>query len=158
MEPRIHYAKVAPGVFEAMAGTTAYLRKCGIEEPLLNLVCLRASQINGCAYCLDMHWKDLMAAGEREQRLYGLDAWEESPYYSDRERAALAWTEAVTKVREGHVRDEVYERVRKVFLEKELADLTLAIAIINAWNRLSIAARTVPGTYHPARSHDLKRA
>jgi AhpD family alkylhydroperoxidase len=152
MEPRINYAKVAPDVFEAMLGLMNYLRKSGLDESLLNLLCLRASQINGCAYCLDMHWKDLRAAGETEQRLYGLDAWEESPYYSDRERAALAWTEAVTNIREGHVSDEVYEHVRKYFTEKELADLTLAITAINGWNRLNIAARTVAGTYQPAKS------
>jgi alkylhydroperoxidase family enzyme len=104
-----------------------------------------------------MHWKDLRAAGEAEQRLYGLDAWQESPYYSDRERAALAWTESVTNVREGHVPDEVYEQVRKFFSEKELADLTLAVVTINGWNRLNIAARTVPGTYQPARARELKQ-
>lgn len=152
MEPRINYAKVTPGVVGAMLGLSHYLRKSGLDESLVNLVCLRASQINGCAYCLDMHWKDLRAAGETEQRLYGLDAWEESPYYSDRERAALAWTDAVTNIREGHVPDEVYDRVRKVFTEKELADLTFAIAAINGWNRLNIAARTVAGTYRPAKS------
>lgn len=103
-----------------------------------------------------MHWKDLRAAGESEQRLYGLDAWDESPYYSDRERAALAWTEAVTNLREGHVSDEVYERVRPSFNEKELADLTLAIVAINGWNRLNIAARTVPGTYQPASKRTVK--
>ena len=149
MDPRINYQKTAPGIFEAMFGLSNYLRKCGLEESLLNLVCLRASQINGCAYCLDMHWKDLKAAGEGEQRLYGLDAWEESPYYSEREQAALAWTESVTNIREGHVRDEVYEQTRKFFSEKELADLTLAIVAINGWNRLNIAGRTVPGTYQP---------
>src|SRR5262249_384760 len=109
MEARINFAKVTRGVYEAMLGLEKYLSQCGLEESLLNLIKLRASQINGCAYCLDMHWKDLRAAGETEQRLYGLDAWEESPYYSDRERAALAWTEAVTNIREGHVSDEVYE-------------------------------------------------
>jgi AhpD family alkylhydroperoxidase len=152
MEPRINYAKVARGAYEAMLGLEKYLNRCGLEESLLNLIKLRASQINGCAYCLDMHWKDLRAASETEQRLYGLDAWEESPYYSERERASLAWTEAVTNIREGHVSDEVYERVRKFFTEKELADLTLAIAAINSWNRLNIAARTVAGTYQPAKS------
>ena len=157
MEPRINYPKVASGVFEAMLGLSNYLRKCGLEESLVNLVCSRASQINGCAYCLDMHWKDLRAAGEGEQRLYGLDAWQESPYYSDRERAALTWTESVTNVREGHVPEEVYEQVRKFFSEKELADLTLAVVAINGWNRLNIAARTVPGTYQPARARELKR-
>jgi len=153
MEPRIDFTKVAPGILEAMMGQVAYLRQSGLGEPLINLVCLRASQINGCAYCIDMHWKDLRAGCESEQRLYGLDAWEESPYYSERERAALAWTDAVTKVREGQVPDAVYERVRKLFTEKELADLTLAIASINTWNRLNIAMRTVAGTYRPARSH-----
>jgi AhpD family alkylhydroperoxidase len=153
VEPRIDFMKVAPGVYEAMLGLSRYLRHSGLDENLVNLVCLRASQINGCAYCMDMHWKDLKAGGEQEQRLYGLDAWEESPYYSDRERAALAWTEAVTNVRDGHVPDEVYEKVRTVFSPKELADLTLAAATINTWNRLNIAARTVPGTYQPAKVH-----
>jgi len=112
---------------------------------------LRASQLNGCAYCLDMHWKDLKAIGEQDQRLYELDAWEEGPFYSERERAALAWTEAVTLVAESRVPDHVYSEVRKQFSEKEIADLTLAIATINAWNRLAIAARTIPGTYEPAK-------
>uniref|UniRef100_UPI002606446E carboxymuconolactone decarboxylase family protein n=1 Tax=Geobacter sp. TaxID=46610 RepID=UPI002606446E len=107
------------------------------------------SQINGCAYCLDMHWKDLRAEGENEQRLYSLDAWEEAPYYSERERAALAWTEAVTRVSETHVPDEVYGEVRKRFSVKELADLTVAVATINLWNRLAIAGRATPGTYQP---------
>ena len=151
MEPRINYAKVAPGVIGAMLTLSSYLRKSGLEESLVNLVCLRASQMNGCAYCIDMHWKDLRAAGENEQRLYGLDAWEESPYYSDRERAALAWTEAITNLRDGHVPEDAYHRVQKFFSEQELADLTLAVAGINAWNRLNIAARTVPGGYRPAR-------
>jgi AhpD family alkylhydroperoxidase len=123
----------------------------------MNLVHLRASQINGCAYCIDMHWKDLKVAEEPDQKLYGLDAWEESPYYSDRERAALAWTEAVTNVQDGRMPDEAYEKVRKFFSEEELADLTLAIAAINSWNRLNIAARTVPGTYQPAKACQMKR-
>ena len=153
MEPRIDYLKSARGAYHALLGIEHYLQQCGLEESLQNLVKFRVSQINGCAYCLDMHWKDSRAAGESEQRLYGLDAWEESPYYSDRERAALAWTEAVTNIREGHVPDSVYEHVRKSFTEKELADLTLAITAINSWNRLNIAVRTVPGTYQPAKSH-----
>jgi AhpD family alkylhydroperoxidase len=157
MEPRIDYLRVAPGAFEAMLGLSKYLRTSGLEESLVNLICLRASQINGCAYCLDMHWKDLKAAGEQDQRLYGLDSWEESPYYSDRERAALAWTEAVTRLHEGHVPDEVYEQVRHQFTEKELADLTLAVSAINSWNRLNIAGRTVPGSYKPAKRHDLPK-
>jgi alkylhydroperoxidase family enzyme len=97
-----------------------------------------------------MHWKDLRAAGETEQRLYGLDAWRDSPYYTDRERTALAWTEAVTNMQEGHVPDSIFEEVRKYFSEKEVADLTLAVTAINSWNRLNIASRTVPGTYQPA--------
>ena len=150
MKPRINYGKVAQGVYDAMDALDRYLQQCGMEKPLLMLVQLRASQINGCAYCLDMHWKDLRASGEREQRLYSLDAWRECPYYTDRERAALDWTEAVTRVADGQVPDAVYDAVRPHFSEKELADLTLAIATINAWNRLSIAARLTPGTYQPA--------
>ncbi len=149
MESRFSYVDVAPGAYEAMSGLERYLRQCGLEESLIHLIKLRASQINGCAYCLDMHWKDLRAIGESEQRLYSLDAWRECPYYSDRERAALAWTEAVTLVAESHVNDDVYEDVRRHFTNRELADLTLAIATINGWNRLSIAARTEPGTYQP---------
>jgi len=157
MEPRVDYLKAGRGAYEAMLGLETYLRKCGLEEPLLHLIKLRASQINGCAYCIDMHWKDLRSIGEDEQRLYGLDAWEESPYYTERERAALAWTEAVTNIREGHAPDAVYETVAKYFNEKELADLTLAIATINAWNRLSIASRVAPGTYQPAGSSRLTK-
>src|SRR4051812_32748218 len=149
---RINYAKVAPGAYHAMMGLEKYLHECGLEVPLIHLIKLRVSQINGCAFCLDMHWKDLRAMGETEQRLYGLDAWEESPYYTDRERAAFLWAEAVTNVREGHVRDEVYEKVKAVFSEKELADLTLAVAAINSWNRLSIAGRTTPGLYQPPKT------
>lgn len=150
MQQRIDYAKVAADGVRAMLGLEKYLHGCGLEERLLHLMKLRASQINGCAYCLDMHWKGLRASGETEQRMYSLDAWEESPYYTDRERAALAWTDAVTRVADERVPDEVYERVRDQFSEKELADLTLAVATINAWNRLSIAGRTTPGTYQPA--------
>jgi AhpD family alkylhydroperoxidase len=153
MEPRIDFLKVGQGAINALLGVEKYVHSSGLEPTLLDLIKLRASQINGCAYCIDMHWKDLRAAGESEQRLYGLDAWEESPYYSDRERAALAWTEAVTNIHEGHVPDSVFEYVRKSFTDKELADLTLAITAINSWNRLNIAARTVPGTYQPAKSH-----
>ena len=156
MEPRFNYVKAARGAYEALLGLEKYLHQSGLEESLLNLVRLRASEINGCAYCIDMHWKDLRAVGETEQRLYGLDAWEESPYYTDRERAALAWTEAVTNLRDGRVPDEAYEKVRTVFTEKELADLTLGIAAINAWNRMNIAARTVPGTYQ-AQKRELKQ-
>jgi AhpD family alkylhydroperoxidase len=142
---RLDYSTAAPGVYEAMDALDQYLQTCGLEKPLIFLVQLRASQINGCAYCLDMHWKDLRKTGETEQRLYSLDAWRESPYYSERERAALAWTEAATLVAVGHVSDAVYEDVRPHFSDRELSDLTLAVAAINAWNRLSIAARLVPG-------------
>ena len=151
MEPRIDYLKSARGAYHALLGIEHYLQQCGLEESLQNLIKLRVSQINGCAYCIDMHWKDLKAAGEAEQRLYGLDAWEESPYYTERERAALAWAESVTNIQEGHVPDGVFERVKEFFNDKELADLTLAVTAINSWNRLSIAARTVPGTYQPAK-------
>jgi AhpD family alkylhydroperoxidase len=150
MEPRINMLKASPGAYQAMAGLEKYLATCGLEINLLHLMKLRVSQINGCAYCLDMHWKDLRVAGESEQRLYGLDAWEESPYYTMRERAALRWAEAVTLVSEDHVPDSVYEAVKSQFNEKELTDLTLAVATINAWNRLAIASRSVPGNYQPA--------
>jgi AhpD family alkylhydroperoxidase len=153
MEPRVDFMKVGMGAFNALLGVEKYIHGSGLEPKLLHLIKIRASQINGCAYCIDMHWKDARVDGETEQRLYGLDAWEESPYYSDRERAALAWTEAVTNVQEGHVPDSVFEHVRKSFTDKELVDLTVAITAINSWNRLNIAARTVPGTYQPAKSH-----
>jgi len=156
--PRIAYLKVAPDGYRAMMGLETYLHQCGLEPQLLNLVRLRASQINGCAFCIDMHSKDLRAAGESEQRLYGLDAWEESPYYNDRERAALSWTEAVTNIRDGHVRDEVYESVRQHFSEKELADLTLAVATINSWNRLAISGRMEPGHYRPSMEHPAQKS
>ena len=150
MEPRIDYTKAAPGAFHAMLGFGKYLAQSGLEPALLDLVNLRASQINGCAYCIDMHWKDLRAEGEDEQRLYGLDAWEESPYYTDRERAALAWTEAVTRLDGRHVPETVYAEARRFFSEKELVDLTLAIVEINGWNRMNVAFRPPAGTYRPA--------
>ena len=149
MEARFNYVKAAPGTYGAIEGLERYMHGCGLEVSLLQLIKLRASQINGCAYCLDMHWKDLRAIGETEQRLYSLDAWRETPYYTDRERAALAWTEAVTLITKHHVPDDVYEEVRAHFSEKEICDLTLAIATINAWNRLAISARVVPGSYQP---------
>jgi AhpD family alkylhydroperoxidase len=157
MESRFSYDKAAPGVYKAMMALERYLENCGLEESLLHLIRLRASQINGCAYCLDMHWKDLRAIGEDEQRLYSLDAWRECPYYTERERAALAWTEAVTLITVGHVPDTTYEEAQAHFSEKELADLTLAVTAINAWNRLSIASRTVPGAYRPAKTHSLEK-
>ncbi len=133
----------------AMLGLEKYLHTCGLPEKLLHLVKMRVSQINGCAYCLDMHSKDLRAAGDTEQRLYVLDAWREAPFYTERERAALAWAEAVTLVTEEHVPDEVYEQARSQFSEEELVNLTLAVVTINGWNRLSIAFRSVPGAYQP---------
>lgn len=148
-QERIKYTEVAPDGYKAMAGLEQYVRHSGLESTLLELVKTRASQINGCAFCLDMHTKDARAAGETEQRLHTLLAWEETPFFSDRERAALAWTEAVTRVADTHVPDEVYELARKHFSEKDLVNLTLAIVAINGWNRLAISFRKVPGTYQP---------
>jgi AhpD family alkylhydroperoxidase len=148
----MEYPKVAPGVSQAMSQLERQVRESGLEAPLLDLVKTRASQINGCAFCLDMHTKDARAHGETEQRLYALSAWRETPFYTDRERAALAWTEAVTLVAETHVPDEVYEQARAQFSEQELANLTLAIVAINGWNRLAISFRTVPGTYQPRKT------
>jgi AhpD family alkylhydroperoxidase len=133
-----------------MFALETYVRQSGIEAPLLELMKMRASQIYGCAYCLDMHSKDARAAGETEQRLYGLNAWEESPFYTERERAALKWTEAVTLVSQDQVPHKVFEEVRTVFSEKELVNLTMAIVAINGWNRLAISFRAVAGTYQPA--------
>jgi AhpD family alkylhydroperoxidase len=148
MEPRIDYLKVLPkDALHALYGLEQSIRKSGLETSLLELVRMRASQINGCAFCLDMHSKDARAEGETEQRLYGLNAWRETPYYTDRERAALEWTEAVTLIASTHAPDEIYERVRQHFDESELANLTLAVMSINSWNRLAIAFRVVPGTY-----------
>jgi AhpD family alkylhydroperoxidase len=156
VQPRISL-QAAPGGYHAMLGLEKYLHESSVEEPLLLLLKVRASQINGCAYCIDMHWKDSRALGETEQRLYGLDAWRESPYYSERERAALAWTEALTLINEGHVPDSVYEEVKPYFSEKELADLTLAVATINAWNRLAIASRTEVGKYQSTKREQAQK-
>ena len=146
------YAKTSPGASRAMYGLEMYVRESGLEPPLLELVKLRASQINGCAYCMDMHTKDARAKGESEQRLYVLQGWREAPFYNERERAALEWTEAVTLISQNHIPDELYERMRKVFSEKELVDLTLAVITINGWNRLAISFRSEVGTYEPAKS------
>lgn len=150
MQPRLDLMKTASGGYKAMAGLESYVRHSGLEPSLLHLIKLRASQINGCAFCIDMHSKDARAEGETEQRLYALDAWRETPFYTDRERAALAWTEAVTLIRDGHASDEVYEQARTQFRDEELVNLTLAIVAINGWNRLSVAFRVVPGTYQPS--------
>jgi AhpD family alkylhydroperoxidase len=161
MEQRVDYMKLTPGVVHAMLGLEKYLNQSGLERELIDLVKLRASQINGCAYCIDMHWKDLRAEGTGEQKLYGLDAWEESPYYTDRERAAFAWTEAVTRL-DGHVPDPVFEVARRSFSEEELADLTLCIVAINGWNRLNIALRQPAGSYQsprkPVAAHESRPA
>jgi AhpD family alkylhydroperoxidase len=155
MHPRIDYAKVAPGVRAAMSALEAYARQTGFERPLLELVKLRASLINGCAYCVDMHTKMARSLSETEQRLYAVSVWRDTPYYSERERAALAWTEAVTLISVDGVPDDVYELVRRYFTEKEIVDLTLAIVAINGWNRLAVAFRTVPGTFRPGEgSHE----
>lgn len=150
MEPRLNPYKIAPNGYQAIVALQRYVDGSGLEKSLLELVRLRASQINGCAYCIDMHTKDARAAGESEQRLYLLNAWRESPFYSERERAALEWTEAVTLVSQGQVPDDVYERTKAQFQPEELVNLTLAIAAINTWNRMSIAFRAVPGSYQPA--------
>jgi AhpD family alkylhydroperoxidase len=147
MKARIDLMHTAPGVIQAMLGLERQVGESGLDHKLLDLVRMRASQINGCSYCLDMHSKDARLNGETEQRLYGLNAWRETPYYSARECAALEWTEALTLVSESHVPDDVYERVREQFSQDELVHLSLAIVAINGWNRLNIAARTVPGNY-----------
>lgn len=147
MEPRLNAYKVAPGLYPSLVNLQKYIDSCGLDRKLLELVRMRSSQINGCAFCLDMHTKDARAIGETEQRLYLISAWRESPFYTDRERAALEWTEAVTLVSESNVPDEVYERVKQHFTPAELVNLTAAIAMINTWNRLSVAFRAVPGEY-----------
>ncbi|HKP71222.1 MAG TPA: carboxymuconolactone decarboxylase family protein [Pyrinomonadaceae bacterium] len=149
MEQRINGMEKGQGAFKAMFGISAYLAKSSIEKSLQHLIEYRVSQINGCAYCLDMHSKDLRHEGETEQRIYTLSAWRETPLYTDRERAALAWAESVTELGDGHVPDDVFEQVRKEFSEEEIIDLTLVVASINSWNRLNIAFRTTPGTYQP---------
>ncbi len=147
MKARMDFRKASPAAAKAMGDLHAYVHKSGLEHRLLELVKLRASQINGCAYCIDMHTKELRAAGEDEQRLYLLNAWPESPFYSERERAALAWTEALTLLTEGHVPDEVFAAARAQFSEEELANLSIAIVAINGANRLNVAFRTLPGAY-----------
>jgi AhpD family alkylhydroperoxidase len=152
MQPRIDYRKYAEEPRKAMLAIEKYVSECGLDHRLIHLMKMRASQINGCAYCIDMHSIDARAAGETEQRLYELDAWRETPFFSDRERAALAWTEAITLVSEDHVPDAVFEEVKKYFNEKEIVDLTIVATVINMWNRMAIATRAVPGHYRPAKS------
>jgi AhpD family alkylhydroperoxidase len=138
------YAKAAPGVYKTMLALESYLNDCGLERGLLDLVRLRASQINGCAFCIDMHWKDLRAAGESEQRLYELNAWRETPFFSDRERAALELTESMTLLAETHVPDAVFEAAERAFEPHELAVLIWQITVINAWNRIGVSTRMQP--------------
>ncbi|HEX9161410.1 MAG TPA: carboxymuconolactone decarboxylase family protein [Thermoanaerobaculia bacterium] len=147
MQKRLDYARKSPDGYRAMLALNHFAENCGLEHSLLELIKTRASQINGCAYCVDMHTIDARAGGETEQRLYLLNAWREAPFYTDRERAALAWTEAVTLVSETHVPDDVYEEARRHFSEEELVNLTWAVVVINGWNRVAVAFRSQPGEY-----------
>src|SRR5579859_8171258 len=149
MEQRINAYEKGANAMKALYGFGTYLAKSSIEEPLLHLIYFRVSQINGCAFCLDMHSKDLRAAGETEQRLYALSAWRETPFYTGRERAAFAWAEAVTKLPGNEVPDEIYKEALKHFSEEELIDLTIATIAINSYNRINISFRTTAGTYQP---------
>lgn len=149
MDQRLDYRRAAAEGIAALGNLQAYVDRCGLEHSLLELVKTRASQLNGCAFCLDMHTKDARAAGESEQRLYVLPAWREAPFYSERERAALAWTEAITRIADGPIDDALYNEVRRRFSEKEIVDLTLAVIAINGWNRLAIPFRAPVGGYEP---------
>ena len=149
MTQRIDYRGAAPEGFAAMRGLEGYVRRCGLPQALLELVRMRVSQINGCAYCIDMHTKDARSQGESEQRLYGVNAWRKATFYTERERAALTWTESVTKISEEHVPDEIYNLVKKHFSERVLVNLTLAVIAINTWNRLAASFRTPAGSYQP---------
>jgi AhpD family alkylhydroperoxidase len=150
MEARLNAQQVSPAAYTAMVGLETFVRKASKLEPsLVELVRMRASQINGCAYCIDMHSKDARSDGETEQRLYALNAWRETPFFTARERAALAWTEALTLITEGHAPDDVYELAKQNFSDEELVNLTVAVIAINGWNRLAISFRSVPGVYQP---------
>ena len=148
---RLDYDAASPAGIAAFEQLGAYVSTSGLETGILDLVQLRSSHLNGCAYCIDMHTKDMLAHGESVERVAGLSNWELAPFYTDRERAALTWTDAITNVQDGHVRDEVYEEVRPFFDEKEIVDLTLAVLAINGWNRIVAAFRPVPGSYKPSR-------
>lgn len=150
MKARLVPGKVAPGLYKVLSAVQEYVDKCGLETSLVELVKLRASQVNGCAWCIDMHTKDALAAGETTQRLLLLSAWRECPFYTLRERAALAWTEAVTKISSGEVSDKVYEAARAEFSEVELVNLNAAVIAINSWNRMNVAFQVPPGDYKPA--------
>jgi AhpD family alkylhydroperoxidase len=152
MQPRADYRRYAPDAVKSMFALEKYIAESGLDPKLVHLVKMRASQINGCAYCLDMHSIDARAAGESEQRLYTLEAWRETPFFTDRERAALAWTESLTLIAQTHAPDDIYEDVKKHFTEKEIVDLTFAVGAINLWNRLAISTRAVAGHYGPAKA------
>jgi AhpD family alkylhydroperoxidase len=151
MEPRLPYEKLSAEAAKTMFALGGYIARCGLEMGLIELVKIRASQINGCAYCIDMHTKDARAEGETEQRIYALSAWRETPFFTDRERAALAWAEAVTRVGDG-VPEPIFSEASRHFTEKELVDLTWAIVAINGWNRIAISFRAVPGSYQSPKS------
>lgn len=149
MKSRLNYNEVAPGALRAMMGLEKYVHQSDLESSLVELVKMRASQLNECAYCIDMHSKDARKAGETEQRLYALSAWSETPFFSERERAALEWTEALTKLSSTHVSDELYDSVKKHFSDEEMVVLTMSIVAINGWNRLGVGFRSEVGTYQP---------
>jgi AhpD family alkylhydroperoxidase len=149
MEARLDYSKASPEAFKAMVQMEGVVRRSGIDPKLLELIKIRASQLNGCAYCIDMHTKDARFKGETEQRIYALDAWRETPFYTEKERAALRWTEALTNIQEGHAPDAAYDELSQNFREEERVNLTLAITTINAWNRIATGFRLVPGSYEP---------
>jgi len=150
MEARLDYMKASPEAYKAMAQMEGVVRRSGIDPKLLELIKIRASQLNGCAFCIDMHTKDARSKGETEQRIYSLDAWRETPFFTEKERAALAWTEALTNIQIGHAPDAVYHELGRNFGEGDIVNLTLAITTINAWNRIAIGFRLVPGDYQPA--------
>jgi len=150
-QPRMDFIKIAPEAFQVLKGVERYVRESGLDPALLELVKVRASMLNGCAYCVDMHTKDARAQGETEQRLYAVSVWHEAPFFTPRERAALAWTDAVTEVSKDHVPDEVYSLAREHFEERQLVDLTMAVIAINSWNRVLISFRAVAGTYQPVK-------
>lgn len=150
MKIRFDYTKVQPEAFQTLLKLEGYVKKSGLDHTLLELIKIRASQINGCAFCLDMHTKDARAMGETEQRLYMLNAWREAPFYTEAERAAIALTEAVTKISEAGVPQELYEQVRKHFDEGQFTNIIMVINAINCWNRIAISTGMVPGEYQPA--------
>jgi AhpD family alkylhydroperoxidase len=150
MEARLDYMKASPEAYKAMAQMEGVVRRSGIDPKLLELIKIRASQLNGCAFCIDMHTKDARSKGENEQRIYALDAWRETPFFNEKERAALAWTEALTNIQIGHAPDVVYQELSRHLSEEEIVNVTLAITTINAWNRIAIGFRLVPGNYQPA--------